>query len=56
MGILRMLMGYGKARIAGKVLRRGLGGNLATALTVAWFGRKILGHVLANRRARTQRW
>lgn len=56
MGVFRMLMNVGKARIARKVFRHGLGGNVATALTVAWLGKKIVGRVLANRRTRAQRW
>lgn len=40
MGIINSLFTYGKARMANRMLRRVVGGNLATAMMLAWAGKK----------------
>lgn len=50
MGILNALMTYGKAKVAGKLIRRGMGGNAATALMAAYLGKKAFDYLRARRR------
>jgi hypothetical protein len=50
MGIMNMLMNYGKARVAGKVLSRGLGGRLGTFFMMAWAGKKAYEYYQSRRR------
>lgn len=40
MGILSMVMGYGRARATHGIMRRFLGGPLSTALMAAFLGKK----------------
>jgi hypothetical protein len=41
-----------KARLMGRLLTRGLGGSLGTALMVGYFGKKAYDNIQRNRRAR----
>lgn len=41
MGVFGLVKNYAKARVAGKLLRRGLGGNIGTALLIGWAGKKM---------------
>ena len=52
MGIFRMLMNVAKARMMGKVLRRGAGGSFGTALMLAYFGKKAYDMSRARGRRR----
>ena len=54
MGILNAVMTYGKARMAGRLLRRGLAGKAATGLMLAYLGKKAFDHFRANRRPRAK--
>jgi hypothetical protein len=54
MGIWNAVMTYGKARMVGRLLRRGVGGKLSTALLVAYMGKKAYDHFRAGRRERVR--
>jgi hypothetical protein len=48
--MLNAVMTYGNARMAGRLLRRGLGGKAATGLMLAYFGKKAFDRFRASRR------
>ena len=52
MGFLNVMMNYGKARLARRVLGRTLGGGFGTAMMMAWLGKKAYNHY-QSRRAKT---
>ena len=43
-------MNYAKARVAGRILTKVVGGNLGTMLLVGWLGKKAYNSVQARRR------
>lgn len=51
MGVLNMVMNVAKARLLARLLRRGIGGNLATVMLVAWAGKKAV-EMARKKRAR----
>ena len=53
MGLLNVMMNYGKARLARRVLGRTLGGGFGTAMMMAWLGKKAYNHY-QSRRAKTR--
>ena len=48
-GLFSMVMNVAKARMVGRVLQRGLGGKLGTALMVAYLGKKAYDIARAKR-------
>jgi hypothetical protein len=50
MGLMNVLMNYGKARVAGRLLQRGLGGRVGTLFLVAWAGKKAYQYMQSRRR------
>jgi hypothetical protein len=54
MGIWNAVLTYGKARMIGRLLRRGVGGKVGTALLVAYMGKKAYDHFRAGQRVRVK--
>ena len=50
MGLMNVLVNYGKARVAGRVLRKGFGGRVGTLLVVAWAGKKAYEYWQSRKR------
>lgn len=48
--MLHAIMNYAKARVAGRILTKVVGGNLGTMLLVGWLGKKAYNSVQARRR------
>jgi hypothetical protein len=53
MGLLNAVMSYGKARMLGNILRRGLGGKVSTGLMVAYLGKKAFDYYRTKKAIRT---
>jgi len=52
MGLMNVLVNYGKGRMMANVLRRGMGGPLGTALFAAWAGKKAWDYMQHRKRTR----
>jgi hypothetical protein len=52
MGLLNAVLAYGKARMIGKLLRRGAGGKISTALMAAYLGKKAFDYYRAKKVSR----
>ena len=52
MGLFGTVMRFAKARMMGRMLRRGFGGPIGTALMMAYFGKKAYDMTRGSRRRR----
>lgn len=48
--MLHAIMNYAKARVAGRILTKVVGGNLGTVLLVGWLGKKAYNSIQARKR------
>ena len=53
MGLLNAVMSYGKARMLGNILRRGLGGKVSTGLMVTYLAKKAFDYYRTKKAIRT---
>jgi hypothetical protein len=51
MGIFKLFMNYGKARLARKVIGRAAGGNVFMMMLAGYVGKRVFNHFTAKREA-----